>query len=85
MDVLVIMQPQFPKSFVENMEVPQLQFFDRVVVSCFTETGTQCKLCRRPEILQVQFLDWLGHARRLHLYGDVDIHTLIASSEQQQQ
>ena len=33
MDVSVIMQPQFPQSFVDNMEVPQTQFFNRVEVS----------------------------------------------------
>ena len=40
-DVSVIMQPQFLQSFVENVEVPQTQFFDRVVVQL-------CKLRRSP-------------------------------------
>ena len=35
------------QQFVEFVEVPQLQFFDRVVVQLLTETGTRCKLCRR--------------------------------------
>ena len=31
-DVSVIMQLQFQQGFVDYVEVPQLQFFDRVVV-----------------------------------------------------
>ena len=66
MDVSVTTQLQFQQSFVEYVEVPQLQFIDKVVgISIASQRqGSQCKLCRRPEIRQVQFLDRLGHARR---------------------
>ena len=64
-------QLQFQQSFVEYVEVPQLHFIDRVVgISVASQRqGSQCKLCRRPEIRQVQFLDRLGHARRCATTG----------------
>ena len=38
-----------PAVFVEYVEVPQLQFFDRVVVQLLhRDRDAQCKLCRRP-------------------------------------
>ena len=43
----------------------------------FTETGTQCKLCKRPEIRQVQFLDWLGHPL---LYNDRCLGLTVAEN-----
>ena len=62
MDVSVIMQPQFPQSFVENIEVPQTQFFDRVVVQLLhRDRYTVQTVQKSVEVAQVQFLDWLGH------------------------
>ena len=51
-DVSVTTQLQFQQSFVGYVEVPQLQFIDREVgVSVASQRqGSQCKLCRRPEI-----------------------------------
>ena len=58
-DVPVIMQLQFQQSFVEYVEVPELQFIDRVVVasSCVTETGLPVQIVQQTmEISQVPFL-----------------------------
>ena len=64
-DVSVVTQLQFQQSFVDYVEVPQLQFIDRVVgISVASQRqGSQCTLCRRRRIRQVQFLDRFGHAR----------------------
>ena len=52
------------QSFVENVEVPQTQFFDRVVVQLLhRDRDAECKLCKRPEIRQVQFFGGCRHAR----------------------
>ena len=65
-----VMLLQFQQSFVEYVEAPQFQFIDSGYFSCFAETGIHsAKLCRRPEIRQVLFLDRLGHARRCALTG----------------
>ena len=57
-DVLVIISDKLQQSFVEFVEVPQLQFIDIVVGFVASQRqGSQCKLCRRPDIGQVQFLD----------------------------
>ena len=67
MDVSVIM-PQFSQSFVENMEVPQTQFFDRVVVQLLhRDRYTVQTVQKSVEFAQVQFLDLLGHPL---LYND---------------
>ena len=45
--------------FVESVEVPQLPLIDIVVGFVASQRqGSQCKLCRRPDVGQVQFLDW---------------------------
>ena len=68
MDVSVIMQPQFPQSFVENVEVPQTQFFDRMVVQLLHRDRYTVQTVRKSVgIAQVQFLDLLGHPL---LYND---------------
>ena len=62
------MQPQFAQSFVENVEVLQTQFFDRVVVQLLhSDRYTVQTVQKSVEIAQVQFLDWLGHPL---LYND---------------
>ena len=67
-DVSVIVQLQFQQSFVEYVEVPQLQFFDRVVVQLLQRDRYTVQTVQKSvEILQVQFLDWLGHPL---LYND---------------
>ena len=67
-DVSVIMQPQFPQSFVENMEVPQTQFFDRVVVQLLhRDRYTVQTVQKSVEFAQVQTLVLLGHPL---LYND---------------
>ena len=54
------MQPQFPQSFVENVEVPQTQFFDRVVVQLLHRdrytTGAVLGLVGTPVVVQQQVL-----------------------------
>ena len=67
-DISVIMQPQFPQSFVKNVEVPQTQFFDRVAVQLLhRDRYTVQTVHKSVEIAQVQFLDLLGHPL---LYND---------------
>ena len=62
------MQLKFQQSFVVSVDVPQIPFIDRVVVQLLhRDRDAQCKLCKRPEIRQVQFSDWLGHPL---LYND---------------
>ena len=59
MDVPVIISDMLQQSFVEFVEVPQLPFIDIVVGFVVSQRqDSQCKLCRRPDIGQVQFLDW---------------------------
>ena len=59
MDVPVIISDKLQLSFVESVEVPQLPFIDIVVGFVASQRqGSQCKLCRRPDVGQVQFLDW---------------------------
>ena len=54
--------------FVEYVEVPQLQLFDRVVVQLLhRDRYTVQTVQKSVEILQVQFLDGLGHPL---LYND---------------
>ena len=59
MDVSVTMLLKL-QQFVEYVEVPQLQFFDRVVVQLLhRDRFTVQTVQKSVEILQVQFLDWL--------------------------
>ena len=59
MDVPVIISDKLQQSFVKFVEVPQLLFIDIVVGFVASQRqGSQCKLCRRPDVGQVQFLDW---------------------------
>ena len=53
------MQLKFQQSFVVSVDVPQIPFIDRVVDLSVVhrDRDAQCKLCRRPEIRQVQFMD----------------------------
>ena len=61
MDVSVTMLLKL-QQFVDYVEVPQLQFFDRVVVQLLhRDRYTVQTVQKSVEILQVQFLDWLGH------------------------
>ena len=60
MDVSVTMLLKL-QQFVEYMEVPQLQFLDRVVVQLLhRDRYTVQTVQKSVEILQVQFLDWFG-------------------------
>ena len=69
-DVSVTMQLQFQQGFVDYVEVPQLQFFDRVVVQLlYRDRYTVQTVQKSVVILQVQFLDRLGHARRCATTG----------------
>ena len=62
MDVPVIICDKLQQVFVEYVEVPQLQFFDRVVVQLLhRDRYTVQTVQKSVEILQVQFLGWLGH------------------------
>ena len=55
----MIISDMLQQSFVGFVEVPQIQFFDIVVGFVASQRqGSQCKLCRRPVVGQVQFLDW---------------------------
>ena len=57
-DVPVIISDKLQQSFVESEEALQLQFIDIVVGFVASQRqGSQCKLCRRPDVGQVQFLD----------------------------
>ena len=57
-DVPVIISDKLQQSFVESVEVPQLPFIDIVVGFVASQRqGSQCKLFRRPDFGQVQFLD----------------------------
>ena len=59
MDVPVIISDMLQQSFVDFVEVPQLPFIDTVVGFVVSQRqDSQCKLCRRLDIGQVQFLDW---------------------------
>ena len=59
MDVPVIISDKLQQSFVQFVEVPQLPFIDIVVGFVASQRqGSQCELCRRPDVGQVQFLDW---------------------------
>ena len=70
MDVSVTMQLQFQQVFVEYVEVPQLQFFDRVVVQLLhRDRYTVQTVQKSVVILQVQFLDRFRHARRCATTG----------------
>ena len=69
MGVSVTMQLQFQQVFVEYVEVPQLQF-DRVVVQLLhRDRYTVQTVQKSVVILQVQFLDRLGHAPRCATTG----------------
>ena len=63
--VSVTMQLKFQQSFVVSVDVPQLQFFDRVVATTVASQrqGSQCKLYRRSETSRCIFLDGRRHAR----------------------
>ena len=67
MDVSVTMLLKF-QQFVEYVEVPQLQFFDRVVVQLLhRDRYTVQTVQKSVELLQEQFLDWFEHPL---LYND---------------
>ena len=67
-DVPVVICDKLQQVFVEYVEVPQLQFFDRVVVQLLhRDRYTVQTVQKSVEILQAQFLDWLGHPL---LYND---------------
>ena len=57
MDVPVITQLQFQQSFVEYVEVRQTR--QSGGFNCFTETGTQCKLCKSP-LRSHRCSSWVG-------------------------
>ena len=58
MDVSVTMELQFQQVFVEYVEVPQLQLFDRVEVQLLhRDRYTVQTVHKSVVILQVQFLD----------------------------
>ena len=58
-DVPVFISDKLQQFFVEFVEVPQLPFIDIVVGFVASQRhGSQYKLCRRPVVGQVQFLDW---------------------------
>ena len=66
----MIICDKFQQVFVEYVEVPQLPFIDRMVVQLLhRDRYTVQTVQKSVVILQVQFLDRLGHARRCATTG----------------